>query len=158
MEIIKFIKSFTIVSIIFTAIKMHSEPVANDLNYWEKVKQYFNSENDNKDGKSDTQSKEDSTNKDDQGLTKDTLDWLKSDIKNIGAWEYKILQLTLIEPVEIETKLNLFGQEKWECFWIKENGNQLTMLFKRPKLSYMKSLPVKDLLKLMSLTNDGEGE
>ncbi len=146
---------FYVTATLLIPVNVSAESARTDLGYWERIKQHFRDDNDH--DKSENDSEENTDNEDEQDLTEDTMDWLKSDMKNIGAWEYKVLEISLTDPVELETKLNLIGQDKWECFWIKENENKAIMLFRKPKLSYLKILPVKDLLKLISPTGDEDG-
>jgi len=135
-----------------------AEPVPSDSTTWEKVKKYFDSGEDIDEKGNETQEKSENNgnSEEDKNLTKDTVDWLKKDVKNIGAWEYKVVRLDIDELSKIEEQLNLLGQEKWQCFWIKEDGDKAIMFFKRAKLSYLKSLPLKDLLKLISLSSGEE--
>ena len=86
-----------------------------------------------------------------KGLTqsKSAKDWLAEDFKSMGAWEYKV-QLIPIEGVEKE--LNKLGTERWECFQVKDN----TYFFKRQKQSYLKAIPLRDLMRLVPLMTDGE--
>lgn len=89
----------------------------------------------------------------DQGLTtaESTGDWLTDDWRNMESWEYKIVQAKLIPNDELEAELNRLGQKGWECFSISQGQ----MFFKKPRESYLRRLPFKDLLRLAPLLNQG---
>lgn len=80
-------------------------------------------------------------------LSKESYDWVRKDIENIGAWEYRIETFTLSDSVTAD--LNDLGQQRWELIWIQPQGEKFIGVFKRTKRSYLKSLPAKDLMKLL---------
>ena len=80
----------------------------------------------------------------DQGLTNanNASEWLQQDIKNINSIEYK----TMPKSTEnLEAKLNELGAQRWDCFAVDDNFFYL----KRKSKSYLRHVPVKDLLKLI---------
>ena len=85
----------------------------------------------------------------DQGLTTadSTSDWLTEDWQNMESWEYKVVSSNSIASDDLEATLNKLGKEGWECFSIAD-GN---MFFKKPRESYLRRLPFKDLLRLAPL-------
>lgn len=91
-----------------------------------------------------------------QGLTtaKDTSDWLSQDWKNIESWEYKIVTLAGTDE-EMTRELNALGTVGWECFnsEIRDDGRRF--YFKKPKFSYLRQLPFKDVIKLVPMMNQG---
>ncbi len=75
-------------------------------------------------------------------------EWIKEDIKKIGTWEYKIVLID--SKRSIEKELNELGKERWECFWIERKENGFSLFLKRPVKNYLKAIPAKHLLKLIS--------
>lgn len=76
-------------------------------------------------------------------------EWLKSDYQNIGDWEYRVIQVSSKESSVLETYLNTEGQERWEVFWVREGAGDFTFFLKRPVRSYIRAIPLSDLLKLI---------
>ena len=96
----------------------------------------------------------------DQGLTTadDAQQWLSDDLKNMEGWEYKVVQLkTTDAPATMEKKLNEIGNQGWECFHVSESANSQMMFFKKAKASYLKRLPLKDLMLLIPIIGAGGG-
>ena len=89
----------------------------------------------------------------DRGLT--TADnanqWVREDFRAMGGWEYKIVSGELDEKA-----MNLLGADRWECFHVQQVNADLKLFFKRPRRSYLRSIPMKDLIKLMPLVNQDE--
>lgn len=83
-------------------------------------------------------------------------DWVSEDIKKIGAWKYQVLTLTNAAPDEIEGRLNELGSDRWECFWVQQDGGQTHFYLKKAGRSYLKLVPKGDLLRL--ITQGGGGE
>ena len=52
-------------------------------------------------------------------------------------------------PDEIESKLNEYGANRWEVFWVENTGNKRMIYMKRAARSYLKHSPLKDVLKVM---------
>lgn len=88
----------------------------------------------------------------DRGLTtaNDATEWVQQDLRNMRSFEYKILSRA--DGVN-EEQLNNLGSDRWECFAV----DGAAFYFKRQKTSYLKNVPVKDLLKFIPL-NGGDGE
>lgn len=85
-----------------------------------------------------------------QGLTSanSATEWLQDDLKNINAIEYKILPKA---SGNLQETLNELGAQRWDCFAVDDNSFYL----KRKSKSYLRHVPVKDLLKLLP-TGAGE--
>ena len=82
------------------------------------------------------------------------FDWASEDLKNIGDWEYKIIELSGLSSSELEDEFNALGEERWQIFWIKEKSNEnMQVMLKRPTISYLSKLPLSSLGKIML---DGE--
>ena len=87
----------------------------------------------------------------DRGLTtaKDATEWVQEDFSNLNAVEYKILQTTMTDVEEFETQMNELGKNRWECFHVQERDGTTTFFFKKPKRSYMRNIPLKDMVRLV---------
>jgi hypothetical protein len=88
----------------------------------------------------------------DSGMTTadSAQEWLREDWKNIGAWDYKVIIMPIVtspeSAAEVEKQLNELGSERWQCFNVSPNATGTVMYFKRSKESYMKHVPLKDVL------------
>ncbi len=100
-------------------------------NYWEKLKSAL-----------------DDAKSDDNELRKKALKWIDEDIKKIGDWEYKVIEIEYNAIGKLEKILNESGNDRWECFWIDKDNKGFTLILKRPKFSYIQKLPKGELLKL----------
>ena len=98
-----------------------------------------------------------------QGLTTagSAQEWVLEDYTSMGAWEYKVVKMLPADLVdETEAELNKLGAKRWECFNVVAPTPPQThylYYFKREKKSYLKSLPLKDLMRLVPLMG-GDGE
>ena len=78
-------------------------------------------------------------------------DWLKQDYENIGDWEYKLVPISANDlPVQIETRLNTLGDDRWELLWVQPRGDLQIFIMKRPVRNWISTVPLTDLLKLIS--------
>lgn len=84
----------------------------------------------------------------DKGLTTadDTKQWVQEDFQAMGAWDYKVVVLP-DSTEEMEQQLNELGRDRWECFEVKDK----TFFLKRPRKSYLRNVPMKDLIKLVPM-------
>ena len=82
------------------------------------------------------------------GLTnaENTSQWLKQDWKNMQSWQYKTLSLNDAEG-SADDQLNRLGAQGWECFHVDSR----TFYFKKPADSYLRQLPLRDVMKLIPL-------
>ena len=88
-------------------------------------------------------------------VPKDIYDWIREDIENLGDWEYRVVELENSDAKSLEGQLNELGQERWECIWVQTSGKTTRFFLKRPVRSYLKTLPLSQLLKLIP-TGDGD--
>ena len=93
-----------------------------------------------------------------RGLTTadNVSDWVTDDFKSMGGWEYKI-----VEGLPDEEKMNELGGSRWECFHVAPPTlahGPMVFFYKRQKRSYLRNIPMKDLLKLMPLMSNGGEE
>jgi hypothetical protein len=84
-----------------------------------------------------------------EDLTDGDLDapvqWASEDIKKIGDWQYKILDIGNVSGAEMETVLNEAGSERWEVIWIEKNLQGYAVFMKRPSISYLSKIPLSQL-------------
>lgn len=88
-------------------------------------------------------------------VPEDIYDWARDDIGKIGSWEYQVVLIPRTAGIPaMEKRLNKLGAERWECYWVEKVPDGHRMYFKRPSRSYLKSVPVSDMLKLLPLGGD----
>ena len=76
-------------------------------------------------------------------------EWIKKDIKKAGTWEYKIVITKLNDLQMLEKELNELGENRWEFFWVEREEDKIIMFFKKSRTSYIRSIPAKEMLKLV---------
>jgi hypothetical protein len=84
----------------------------------------------------------------------DVAEWARQDLQRIGRWEYRIEKLPAVDDEALEAHLNRLGQERWECYWLRAEADGTTLFLKRPARSYLRSLPVSDLLRLLPTSSE----
>ena len=70
-------------------------------------------------------------------VPEEIMAWAKSDLKNIGTWEYKIISVTHESEDEILQELNELGSQRWECFWVESSPEGKRFYMKKPIRSYL---------------------
>lgn len=75
--------------------------------------------------------------------------WAAEDIKKIGDWDYKVIDIEETLPVEIEKRLDEYGRERWEVFWVEEKTGRKRLYMKRPARSYLKHFPLREVLRTL---------
>ena len=93
-----------------------------------------------------------------EDVPSDTYEWAKSDIGRIGDWEYQIVRLDAEADAPILERLNQLGSERWEVFWLERQGAQFRVFLKRPARSYLRSLPLSDLGRLVPMGHSPSSE
>jgi len=83
----------------------------------------------------------------------DLYEWVKQDIQNIGDWEYQVLELGSGSQA-VQARLNDLGNERWELVWVERDGEALRLYLKRPVRSYLRQIPLSQLLKMLSGSAD----
>jgi len=76
-------------------------------------------------------------------------DWSEEDLRKIGAWEYKIVRFEDLSDEALEEELNSLGDDRWECYWVEETAEGPRFYFRKTKRSYLRHVPVGDLLKFL---------
>lgn len=100
----------------------------------------------------------------DNGLTSagTAKEWVAEDWKSINAWEYKVVSIDLAEVAEnpklLEETLNENGKLRWDCFHVADTLGKTQFYMKRQKKSYLKNVPLKDMLKLIPLLDSDGGQ
>lgn len=98
------------------------------------------------------------------GMTsaKNAKDWVTEDWNSINAWEYKVVSVSMADVVEnpelLEQTLNANGNHRWDCFHVSESSEMTRFFMKRHKKSYLKNVPLKDMLKLIPLLDAANGQ
>ena len=94
----------------------------------------------------------------DKGLTGagDASEWLTEDIRNMDAYKYKVVKVSLDDLEALEDQLNHFGQLKWECYHVAERGTDTIMFFKKQRNSMLRNVPFTGMMKLVPLMGRGE--
>ena len=82
------------------------------------------------------------------------IEWATEDIKKIGDWDYRVVSLVENTPEKIEEKLNEYGANRWEIFWIEKTGEQKIIYMKRTARSYLKHIPLKEILKVIPVEQE----
>jgi hypothetical protein len=81
-------------------------------------------------------------------LTGEVKTWLRSDLRKIGTWEYRVVEFPLGEIEALEKSLNELGAERWECFYVVAGQDKIRFFLKKPGFSYLKAVPSDDILRL----------
>jgi len=79
-------------------------------------------------------------------VPEDAAEWVSQDLQSIGDWEYKVVELGPKTAEGLEAKLTELGTDRWECFWVQTSGTKTRLLFKRPRKSWLQSIPLTDLI------------
>jgi hypothetical protein len=83
-----------------------------------------------------------------QQVPKDALDWAQQDLRRMGDWEYKIVDLPREDPESRQDRLNELGSERWEAFWMEPAGNGMRVYLKRRSKSWLEKMPLSELRRL----------
>ena len=84
-------------------------------------------------------------------------EWVQEDLKSAGTWEYKVVVTENSDPEKVQEALNQLGRERWECYSSTPDGRGLMLQLKRPNTSVIRSLPARDLIRLVPLLGLGGG-
>jgi len=88
-----------------------------------------------------------------EDLPDDVMQWTADDLRRLGAWEYRVERLPAGSVSELDTTLNEWGQDRWEVFWMEREGDAYTVFLKRSARSYLRHVPVGDLLRWLPSTD-----
>ena len=84
-----------------------------------------------------------------QQVPKDALEWARQDVRRIGDWEYKIVDLPREDPRARQERLNELGAERWEVFWMEPAGEGTRVYLKRRTKSWLEKIPLSELRRLL---------
>jgi hypothetical protein len=83
-------------------------------------------------------------------VPRDIYEWVRQDLESGSRWEYKVLELESAAAAALEEGLNTEGAEGWECFWVQPAARGKTrFLMKRPGKSYLRQLPLGQLIRFV---------
>ena len=82
-------------------------------------------------------------------VPQDIYEWAKEDISRMDTWEYNILKLNPADLEEQVEAMNALGKERWECVDTVRMGDEIVAIFKRPVRSYLRHVPLRELLWLL---------
>ncbi len=88
-------------------------------------------------------------------VPQDIYEWAKEDIRRMDTWEYTILKLNPAELEEQVEAMNALGKERWECVDTVRIGDEIVAIFKRPVRSYLRHVPLRELLWLLPAGGEG---
>ncbi|MCB0329049.1 MAG: hypothetical protein KDD70_05285 [Bdellovibrionales bacterium] len=88
----------------------------------------------------------------------DAYEWVRADFKNMFSWEYKIVSTKTTDEEKLQKQLEGLGAERWELVQVVPSEGGYKFFFKRPPKSYLKSLPLKDMMRIFSFGGSGGGE
>ncbi len=89
--------------------------------------------------------------------TTNARDWVVGDLKKGGSWQYRVLQ-TPHDPESQQAALSEAGKARWECYSVVRTENDTLLYLKRPARSVIRSLPAKELLRLLPLLGGEDDE
>jgi hypothetical protein len=89
--------------------------------------------------------------------TTNARDWVMGDLKKGGSWQYRVLQ-TPHDPKAQQAALTEAGKARWECYSVARTETDTLLYLKRPARSVIRSLPAKELLRLLPLLGGEDGE
>ena len=92
-----------------------------------------------------------------QQVPKDALEWAQQDLRHIGDWEYRIVDLPREDPESRQARLNELGSERWEAFWMEPAGNGMRVYLKRRSKSWLEKIPLSELRRLWPSSGGGCG-
>lgn len=84
-------------------------------------------------------------------------DWVVDDFQRGGSWQYQVVE----GPADVKRQqamLNKLGNERWECYEVIAGPGGSVFYLKRRSQSVIRSLPARDLLRLVPLLGAGGGE
>lgn len=84
-----------------------------------------------------------------EGELDDPMQWASEDLKKIGDWEYKVLEVGNVAAVELEQTLNEAGSERWEVIWMEKTLEGHVIVMKRSSISYLSKIPLSQIGRLV---------
>lgn len=84
----------------------------------------------------------------------DIADWIGADLGREGSWEYKVVDVPGASGEKLESRLNQLGAERWDCISVEPLSGRTRLVLKRTQKSYLRRLPLSDLMRLIPLFGD----
>ena len=78
-------------------------------------------------------------------------EWLKTGIEKMNTWEYHVIGIPNDEIHSMPAKMNELGQERWECISVQQIDDKMVLFFKRPSNYNLSALPIRELLRALSV-------
>lgn len=78
-------------------------------------------------------------------------EWLKTGIEKMNTWEYHVIGIPNAEIHTMSTRMNELGQERWECISVQQVDDKMVLFFKRPGNYNLSALPIRELLRALSV-------
>jgi len=114
-------------------VEAEAETVEQETGLWETIQQLY-----------------DKAKAAGEDVPENVYQWAKEDVASIGDWEYRIVTMgTAAGDGPVEDRLNKLGRERWECFFLERDEDEIRLYLKRPRRSYISSIPFSDLMKLL---------
>ena len=79
----------------------------------------------------------------------DPMQWASEDLKKLGDWEYKVVEVGNINSAELEETLNEAGTERWEVIWMEKTLDGHVIVMKRSSISYLSKIPLSQIGRLV---------
>ena len=87
----------------------------------------------------------------------DIYAWIRYDLERVNNWEYHVVVTNSANNEAITARLNELGAQRWECLGMSSHRDELVFVFKRRVKSYLRHIPVRELLYLLSVGGEGDG-
>gem|GEM_PF-3014378 len=83
-------------------------------------------------------------------LQNDVRQLTDEQIAKLWAVQYKTVELSASDAAEIDSVLNKYGADRWDCYHVERTGETWYFFFKRRKKSALRSLPYIEHLEWLS--------
>ena len=87
----------------------------------------------------------------------DVYAWIRQDLQRVNNWEYHVAVYNPADSEAIAARMNELGAQRWECVGLSSRGDELVFVFKRRARSYLRHIPVRELLYLLPVGGEGDG-
>lgn len=83
-------------------------------------------------------------------LQEDVKQLTDDQITRLWAVEYKTVEVSVKDATEIDSVLNEYGADRWDCYHVERAGDTWYFFFKRRKKSALRNLPYIENLQWLS--------
>jgi len=84
-----------------------------------------------------------------EGKLDDPMQWASEDLKKLGDWEYKVVEVANVASTELEETLNEAGSDRWEVIWMEKTLEGHVIVMKRSSISYLSKIPLSQIGRLV---------